>query len=49
MMKTRQGFAVAYNAQAMVSPVAVVGEGTGMLITAVDVVGESSDSPSWAV
>ncbi len=45
MMKTRQGFAVAYNAQAMVSPVAVVGEGTGMLITAVDVVGESSDSP----
>ena len=29
MMKTRQGFGVAYNAQAMVSPVAVEGEGGG--------------------
>ena len=37
MMKTRQGFAVAYNAQSMVSPVAAEGKGAGMLITAVDV------------
>ena len=44
MMKTRQqGFGVAYNAQAMVSPVAVEGEGAGMLVTAVDVVDDPSD------
>ena len=43
MMKTRQGFAVAYNAQAMVSPVAWEGEEAGMLVTAVDVVDEPSD------
>ena len=43
MMKTRQGFTVAYNAQAMVSPVAAEGKAVGMLITAVDVVGDPSD------
>ena len=43
MMKTRQGFAVAYNAQSMVSPVAAEGKGAGMLITAVDVVDDPSD------
>ena len=48
MMKTRQGFAVAYNAQSMVSPVAAEGKGAGMLITAVDVVDDPSDrSSSW--
>ena len=43
MMKTAQGFKVAYNAQAMVSPVSVEGKADGMLITAVDVVDEPSD------
>ena len=43
MMKTRQGFAVAYTAQAMVSPIAWEGEEAGMLVTAVDVVYEPSD------
>ena len=43
MMKTRQGFAVAYNAQAMVSEVDVDGKAAGMLITAVDVVDDPSD------
>ena len=45
MMKTAQGFKVAYNAQAMVSPVSVEGKAGGMLITAVDVVDEPSDRP----
>ena len=45
MMKTRQGFAVAYNAQAMVSEVDVDGKAAGMLITAADVVDEPSDRP----
>ena len=44
MMKTRQGYAVAYNAQAMVSTVAAAeGKAPGMLITAVDVVNDISD------
>ena len=43
MMKTRQGFTVAYNAQAMVSAVAAEGKATGMLITAVAVVDDTSD------
>ncbi len=42
-MKTAQGVAPAYNAQAMVSLLAT-GEGvTGMLITSVDVVDEGND------
>ena len=45
MMKTRQGFNVAYNAQAMVSPVGAEGKVSGMLITAVDVVDDASDRP----
>ena len=48
MMKTRQGFAVAYNAQAMVSPIAADGKESGMLITAACVVDEPSDSPQLA-
>ena len=36
MMDTRQGIAMAYNAQAMVSPVTADGKTAGMLITAAD-------------
>ena len=43
-MRTREGFAISYNAQAMVSPVESGGEMTGMLVTAVDVVDEPVDS-----
>ena len=43
MMDTRQGVSMAYNAQAMVSPVSSEGEASGMLITAVDVVDETAD------
>ena len=43
VMKTRQGFAPGYNAQAMVSPVEPGGGMTGMLVTAVDVVDEPND------
>ena len=43
VMKTRQGFAPGYNAQAMVSPVEPDGGMTGMLVTAVDVVDEPND------
>lgn len=42
-MKIREGFALSYNAQAMVSPIAWDGEMTGMLVTAVDVVDEPVD------
>lgn len=42
-MKIREGFALSYNAQAMVSPIASDGEMTGMLVTAVDVVDEPVD------
>ena len=42
-MKTREGFALSYNAQAMVSPIASDGAMTGMLVTAVDVVDEPVD------
>ena len=42
-MKTAQGFVPSYNAQAMVSPLAV-GEGvSGMMIPSVDVVDEVND------
>ncbi len=43
MMNTRQGIAMAYNAQAMVSPVTADGKPAGMLITAADVVAETTD------
>ena len=43
MMKGRQGPIAGYNAQAMVSPLALDGQATGMLITAVDVVDEAHD------
>ena len=43
MMKGRQGLVAGYNAQAMVSPLALDGQATGMLITAVDVVDEAHD------
>ncbi|MDD9994748.1 MAG: IS1182 family transposase [Dehalococcoidia bacterium] len=43
-MKTREGFMPAYNAQAMVSPLASGGNTTGMLLTAVDVVDETNDA-----
>ena len=43
MMKTRQGITMAYNAQAMVSPVVADGETSGMLITAADVVTDTTD------
>ena len=43
MMNTRQGIAMAYNAQAMVSPVVDEGKTCGMLITAADVVAETTD------
>ena len=43
-MKTRQGLVPGYNAQAVVSPLATDDGMSGMLVTAVDVVGESYDS-----
>ena len=43
MMKTRQDITLAYNAQAMVSPVAVDGKENGMLITAADVTDDPVD------
>lgn len=43
MMDTRQGIAMAYNAQAMVSPVVDDGKTRGMLITAADVVADTTD------
>ena len=42
-MKTAQGVVPGYNAQAMVSPLSTDEGGTGMLITAVDVVDEVND------
>ena len=47
LMKGRQGI-VGYNAQAMVSPVETAGGGTGMLVTAVDVVDEANDNAMLA-
>ena len=43
-MRTREGFAISYNAQAMVSSIESGREVTGMLVTAVDVVDEPVDS-----
>ena len=43
-MKGRQGIVAGYNAQAMVSPVDTDGGGTGMLVTAVDVVDAANDN-----
>ena len=43
MMKTRRGIEMAYNAQAMVSPVVADGKASGMLITAADAVAETTD------
>ena len=43
LMRTRKGIMPSYNAQAMVSPVAVEGVG-GMLVTASDVVDEPNDT-----
>ncbi len=43
MMDTRQGIAMAYNGQAMVSPVKADGKAAGMLITAAGVVADPSD------
>ena len=48
LMKGRQGIVAGYNAQAMVSPVETVGGGTGMLVTAVDVVDEANDNAMLA-
>ena len=42
-MKTHQGIMLAYNAQAMASPVELEGKVSGMLVTAVDVVEETND------
>ena len=44
LMKTRQGLRPAYNAQAMVAPVARSGDGCGRLITAVAVVDAPGDA-----
>ncbi len=44
LMKGRQGIVAGYNAQAMVSPVEVDGGGTGMVVTAVDVVDAANDN-----
>ena len=44
LMKGRQGIVAGYNAQAMVSPVDTDGGGTGMLVTAVDVVDAANDN-----
>ena len=43
MMNTRQGIAMAYNAQAMVSPAGVDGKASGMLITASGVTDDTTD------
>ena len=43
LMRTRQGIAPGYNAQAMVSPLGPDGQSTGMPITAVDLVDEAHD------
>ena len=43
LMRTRQGIAPGYNAQAMVSPFRPDGQSIGVLITAVDVVDEAHD------
>lgn len=43
MMKTRHGIVPGYNAQAMVSPIKPDGPGTGVLITAVDLVDQPND------
>ena len=43
MMKSPQGFAVGYNAQAMVSPTESEAGGSGMLITAAEVTDDPSD------
>ena len=43
MMKTRQGITLAYNAQAVVSPVTAGGKENGMLITAADVTDDPVD------
>ena len=48
LMKGRQGIVAGYNAQAMVSPVETAGGGTGMLVTAVDVVDEANDNAMLA-
>ena len=50
LMKGRQGIVAGYNAQAMVSPVqpAGGGTGTGMLVTAVDVVDQANDNAMLA-
>ena len=48
LMKGRQGIVAGYNAQAMVSPTETVGGGTGMLVTAVDVVdAKPMTTPCW--
>jgi len=45
LMKARSGIVIGYNAQAMVSPVGMgVAKGSGMLITAADVVNSAADS-----
>ena len=44
LMKGRQGIVAGYNAQAMVSHTETVGGGTGMLVTAVDVVDAANDN-----
>ena len=44
LMKGRQGIVAGYNAQAMVSPVKTNEGGTGMLVTAVDVVDQANDN-----
>ena len=48
LMKGRQGIVAGYNAQAMVSPTEPAGGGTGMLVTAVDVVDEANDNAMLA-
>ena len=44
LMKGRQGIVAGYNAQTMVSPVEMDGGGTGMVVTAVDVVDQANDN-----
>ena len=48
MMKTRQGITLAYNAQAVVSPVTTEGKESGMLITAADVTDDPVDQSQLA-
>ena len=48
MMKTRQGITLAYNAQAVVSPVTAEGKEGGMLITAADVTDDPADQSQLA-